>query len=1307
MSNRYQDVMAHLGGLKGMMRKLGQGPQSERWTSFACPFCQKKSAGVFSPKGGSEDLFKCHHSDCITGGLALGPVAYIGAFFGLSTDSPAKGQASPAYRKLLETAGMWEEPRKAPSKAKTKATTPHTALPEPPTEVPGESEPDPADFAPPTVALDGGEGPPPPPDHPENPLFGEDPPERQDEEGLEMPAKDAAAALRWFWENTTLTPEDQEKLWIGRGLLPVTCQSFGLRSNRPENLALLVEAKTRFGLKACTQAGLWVTRVSEGEWAEPRSDDSSGPGESGAVPNEFFHGRGVVGEEKGPDGRKKPIYGWNHPILIPYFDWRLDKRHPKSECGIVTEGEFKAMALHQVLVGAEPFTPDPKYLVALRPHKLWARGAQPWCFLGPGGGKFAVAALPGITFCKREGETWKVRYMLDSWVEALGMGDCVVAYDSEEKKNANGSRFDSVVYAVWLAKDMCRQGVRGRWAQIPIEMRDAQGKADWDNVLARAVAGKRPEDWPEIAPAIARQWRGWISSAVDMRQDTPIQVRFDDQVVVSFHKGRRQVELPAAAEGKLRRISYRTRLPRPGGESGPGRINTRRIGRRLMGIAREVAAGQHTSITGEEVAAYLKSLGCAYLDLEGGYYLFHALKIMPAVKRAPKPTEREFWVQVMTEADTGGDVDSGWAAEMALQGRPERFTDFFIEPLYKLLKANGEFVRVVNLVNRYGERTTRLELTGEHYSSPTKLREFLNTHSDGGSWSSGERELQAKMEDWNSELAFRTVKEVCAWGWSQDAQAWFGSDCAIDEQGIHKPNRHEFFHLKTGKWQVGKVDREGADWFQTAPVWHPERAVPLERIAGLLSDFTEHLHLAIGDAHAFIALGIVFSYAAAPEIFDVFHAFPGLWIHGEASQGKTTIARWLMRLAGFPFIGRHGGVSLESSSAAGGALVMQQYSNLPVWFEEAQADTRGDLLRLLKDTFNRIGGAKRLSTGMRQIMTSPIVIGQATSADHATRTRYPHILVAASRRLPKPGDSWEGQVLNEGEARQIHEANYKHVEENVLDDLYLIFRHVLLHRKAFAKRVMEIIPEWIESEPIRSVEKRTATVRAIALAGFWAALELCGVQQLPHWIQVDDNWTRVMVDREELIDCGLKPFLAEETRRTVQDTRETGEIEEFLRAITTCWERKGFGDQKSDWRAYFHAVLTDYCDPLGVAEDSNQRGRWQKVILYLNPDPLLDAMAEYLRRQNKFMKLRRDDLKAQMSARPWWVKFASKDTKVRFNLNGVSVTSRAWGLNLDLLPEFGYRPTSDQDVYGAHPTDPRKGPLYSIAEALNKELPGT
>jgi hypothetical protein len=62
--------------LKTVMSQRGDGPATGgNWNSFKCPFCGHKSAGTFEATGGVT-LFKCHHSDCPTGGRALDEAGY-------------------------------------------------------------------------------------------------------------------------------------------------------------------------------------------------------------------------------------------------------------------------------------------------------------------------------------------------------------------------------------------------------------------------------------------------------------------------------------------------------------------------------------------------------------------------------------------------------------------------------------------------------------------------------------------------------------------------------------------------------------------------------------------------------------------------------------------------------------------------------------------------------------------------------------------------------------------------------------------------------------------------------------------------------------------------------------------------------------------------------------------------------------------------------------------------------------------------------------------------------------------------------
>ena len=121
----FAEVRAAIGGLKGVMRKLGDDPQHEhKWKSMPkCPFClEKDCAGIFN-KGGV-DFFKCHKPGCSSGNTVLTEVTYIAIREGLDDAKPAGGGPSPAYKRFLQLANCWEEPAATPPKSEKKKPAP-------------------------------------------------------------------------------------------------------------------------------------------------------------------------------------------------------------------------------------------------------------------------------------------------------------------------------------------------------------------------------------------------------------------------------------------------------------------------------------------------------------------------------------------------------------------------------------------------------------------------------------------------------------------------------------------------------------------------------------------------------------------------------------------------------------------------------------------------------------------------------------------------------------------------------------------------------------------------------------------------------------------------------------------------------------------------------------------------------------------------------------------------------------------------------------------------------------------------------
>lgn len=359
------------------------------------------------------------------------------------------------------------------------------------------------------------------------------------------------AALRQFWSETHWSDEDAIRLWRTRGLTPHTCRVAGLRTNDRPNLEVLKGLQTRFPVDVLVEVGLWQRHEPDGPaWLQSESE-AGVEVVSGARPSEFFYGKGQIGTVR--KGREKiPQYGWNKAPIIPYWqagppDRGNDFTSPK---GLITEGEFKALAVWQVhgvspgQLSAMP-DPDPNRLLALRPHKHWARGATPLPYLCRDGDlPLRVAALPGITFCRLRGGSWTVRYHLDEWLKLRGLREVMIAYDNDDRvsrwrcpqcgntdvaisraihaqsesdsgdlfagpriprglrtgkptccgrpmkespgfKEDDRDRWDAVLYALLLGQEMEKLGLDARFMLIPDEMRNREtGKADWDSSLA-------------------------------------------------------------------------------------------------------------------------------------------------------------------------------------------------------------------------------------------------------------------------------------------------------------------------------------------------------------------------------------------------------------------------------------------------------------------------------------------------------------------------------------------------------------------------------------------------------------------------------------------------------------------------------------------------------------------------------------------------------------------------------------------------------------------------------------------------------
>ena len=870
---------------------------------------------------------------------------------------------------------------------------------------------------------------------------------------------------------------------------------------------------------------------------------------------------------------------------------------------------------------------------------------------------------------------------------------------------------------------------------------------------------------------------------VTRRDGTTWQQSLDETVQWTQHRGEWELALPWQVIVRLRQLEHQPNIQVAKGGWDVGDLSEEeRVSQKLFEVARQLearlASERALQVFGEPTIRALRALAAAYrlMPVHGlkttapssgcRHSFYYTFKPLPSATRKADEAEddgnyAQNWQQRLKVARDMHDHDLAWACEMMLRGRPERLSNFYIEPLHTLKKADGTKLRVFRLhtANRVVPEGP-LELDGESYSAATKLRAWLNRHATGV-WHGGDVLLQLVIEDCSLVFDQREVEEVSVIGWHPGAKAWFTQGCCVDFRGEHRrPDANGVFLVPVERpkggvlWRRFKMAEKDKDEFTFAlrfPDWKPDwniehpdraprsglkrwRAIPAERkhqisldaiphdtahwftlaeVRDLFSGFTQRAHDMVGGWNAYMGLGWVLSHAGAPELFALHGAFPGYWVYGEVKQGKSTWAMALMKCLGYS--GTPPGVSLESSTGAGGETVMQQYHNLPAWFEEAQSTTKETLLVVLKAGYNRVPPQKRV-TNLREVLTAPLVVGVATCGDAQIRSRYPHQLVSEKERLPRPGDAREagGGFYTPEEAGRAQNTNYDWITEHQ-DKFVLFWRLVLERRPEFIKLQQEKLQEWLRAEDTHRLDARARLVHGICYASFCAMVELLGLTELRIRVTAGKDEAVVRACQQLPTATVLLRFrqaTIEAAQVSASDVASAAELDRFFKELMSAFTMKAFGEDRDELQRFFKFQEVAKEAPPGVLPGAPQAARfgWTSFRLFIRHDYACKALLQFLRKGNEVMPLREDDIARQMAVKPYWV---SPVDKYRF---GKERTRNFWVLDLDHLDDWGYRPHADDDpalaewmqrrsgsgAAGVEWEDPRMGPLYEIIRALKR-----
>lgn len=1085
--------------------------------------------------------------------------------------------------------------------------------------------------------------------------------------GDEVPAP--LLALRWFYERLALSEEDREGLWFDRGLTAETCEALGYRSNPQSNKELLAAMADEFPVAVLEESGLW----------------KAGDGPSDPVkPNPQFYGMSLVPrrDEKGKKVRDEEDdvvvdCVWNNPILIPYFDEVGDLVHLRPHKGMMRDKAprfYMARPCRGWLAKAKPVVESKRTPFGLVTEGEF-KAAAVWQVCREVG--VAAGALPGITMVK----------MLFSevvdWLEEVEIRKVLVVYDNEEKGDEKlpgyvkdeWKRYDATVWGRYLARQLGKEGYESRVGMLPDAWRNAAGKADWDgrlrdlvNAEGARVAGRTPAQvWSAVMPRARREFLEVAKMARPVHELW--QAGFFDSAAERHIKS------------QLERISYELELP-IGGDAEVV------VARRLHRLVAKLKSGDlKYERLPRKMRNFLSMQAKQYLTTRGGYYIFKPLKEETIEK----------WAQERDKAQERDDLDVVRICEVAMKGVPNRISDFHFKPHYVLCKANGTRSRLVTIHNVHGVNTKMLSMPSSAFAQPSKFREWLLDSCSGATWSAGERELNRLQNDFSREVSFKDVIEVPLRGYHEPSRLWFFEDVAYGPDGEqYLPNpKTGIFWVSPDKDSKGIVqgytfprdsqgrprDREGEVFRQGVPRMRPEIEGRTD-LAEWFTDVARKCYETVGDFGGFMGLGMMLAYAAGPEVFREWSCFPGLWLHGEQGQGKSSFARWLIRIWGFD---RDKGLPLPADERTGTltapavAGALGQYGNQPLWLDEYQTTTPGWVRAILKNIYDRAEGAKRdFGQNPREFLTGVIVSGVATSSESQTKSRYAHVQLSSKRRL-RDHYQWF-----QAESR----------------DFYQFGRHLMRHRKEYVELFLPQLKAWMNSPSLAGVDDRMRMVHAVAYAGMHAMVELLGCC--------------------DLVDECLKysAWLKDHCMSGEAEVHDQIGVNQFWRLLINANESHAFGHTPSELRSLFK-VMPDY----GVSELTEQQLKWgeqtaqyqhESLLLYFRPGPVLDMLRRYYRTMGKEMPMDQADLRSQMKTRAYWVETDSVEGhRQRFGDGGRS-TCVCWCIRLD-KHELGLQKMTDEEfeaswhvecdlqrdfIASTDWVDPRRGDLFTLVEAL-------
>ena len=871
-----------------------------------------------------------------------------------------------------------------------------------------------------------------------------------------------------LWKKLILTAEDRAKLTNKRGLDDATINLCGFRSNNEYNRELIFSLLDEFPIEKL---------VAEGIFKHERFKDPH--------PAAQLCGYGRTGKK---DEKGKEKWDWTQPILIPYFDAGGVPFYLRPHKGGVVrpqdpfadrtdeddDPEERPCSSHlYVPPGTAELIAENNGLCVFTEGEFKA-AVGPQC-------RLPIIATPGTSFLKNA----RFRRHVTALLDEMGVTDLVIVYDNEIKDDPKFSnfkedpfdRFDVQVWAEYaqivLKGHMHTVKGAARIGWLPDELRTeiGEGKADFDGILRHFVY----QDG--VVQGTAKARKVFLKTVADAREPHAFRELFptESRRIIEW-KLTRKFHTPLLPIGGDKETSLAEQFNELDSEESS---NPQPIDRELSNAFRDVIGCYYkrATVSKEERGVLLKVLKELSDRIEG----------LKAETRDPRDRKLR---SLLSKRD---------AIWQKLRGVPERLSNFTLRCDYRLHGADGHVVRLVRILDSKDlkKKDHRLVRLGKgDLCGLRNFREWLLGTGDGV-WHGGEKDLQNLCEDLDHQAFMRDIRELVRVGHDKETQIWFAGDKAYGPKGepIYPDERGIYWHHGFGyQLDIDPDERGSTNFMQGVPSFTRPQETGLEPLTtdqlaerggmrGIFKTIAEDMFDNIGGYDGWLALGLTMAYAIAPELLKMGgEGHPSPWFFGKLGEGKSFVMALLMRIWGF----RHLEGILINHIATENFLqrVLSQYSCLPVFLDEARRETLTDgKLAILRGCYQRQLPGKATADYTLKVRgippsTSPMVGGESSSHDAATRSRFGHISVAAGRRI---GDSQKRKE------RLLREAPH----------YYRLGDWLLSNRPEFSAIAIDKLKVWIETKSVREAisHDRVRFVHGVAFACMNAACTLLDIPQ--------------------------------------------------------------------------------------------------------------------------------------------------------------------------------------------------------------------